>query len=165
MRPSLTCPLSAIRAATNNQEVSIPDLMNWIFDRMRKQDVVVTVKAFILVHELMRAGSIRVMNYLATVPYLFHQRDIHPLPAADGLHQTFSKVILAYSKYLEEKLTTFRDVKVDYTKMPLDVIRPRLQYTDFSGNLKVDISCLQRQLDTLLSAKVPNEGGKLERAR
>jgi hypothetical protein len=143
-----------IRAATSRHEVSMPDLMNWIFDRMRKQDVTVTIKAQILIHELLRNGSIRVMNYLSTVPYLFRQRDIHPLPSDSSHYQMFSRVIDSYSKYLEEKLGTFREVKIDYIRAPLDVIRSRLHYSASSEIWKFDVTCLQRQLDSLLNAKV-----------
>ena len=94
------------------------------------------------------------MNYLASVPYLFRQRDIHPLPSSSAHYQMFSRVIDSYSKYLEEKLTTFRDVKMDYNRAPLDVIRSRLQYSASSEIWKFDVICLQRQLDSLLNAKV-----------
>jgi hypothetical protein len=143
-----------ICAATSSTEVSIPDLMNWIFDRMRKQDVIVIMKSLALIHELTRSGNARAMNYLSTVPSLFSQRDIHPLPSNHSYFPVFSEVIARYYKYLEDKLLTFRDVKIDYVKASINDIKQRLHYTPTSETWKLDVICLQRQLDSLLTTKV-----------
>jgi hypothetical protein len=135
-----------IRSATFRHEVSIPDLMNWIFDRMRKQDVVITVKSLILIHDLMRNGSPRVMDYLSTVSYFFHQHDIHPLDSSGGNYNLFSKVI--------EKLDVFENVKLDYMKASASDISSRMQYTLSPEICKFNVRCLQNQLDSILYTKV-----------
>lgn len=64
------------------------------------------------------------------------------------------KNIHSYAIYLEEKVAVYRELKVDFAKVPIGEGGGRLRKLTVAKGLLREVNILQRQLDTLLNCKV-----------
>ncbi|EPZ35267.1 ANTH-domain-containing protein [Rozella allomycis CSF55] len=142
----------AILVATNSRSVAMADLFRLISDRLKENNWVIVFKALILVHHLSResAGD-RVLGYLATQPTVLNLQSFKDKTSSPaGVEQ--AKNIRVYAAYLEEKVFSFRDLKIDYCRDNGD-LTSTLRSMSIPAGLFKHVEILNRLVKALINCK------------
>ncbi|KAL7983231.1 hypothetical protein Chor_000107 [Crotalus horridus] len=100
---------------TNDMNVNIPQLADSLFERTTNSSWVVVFKSLITTHHLMVHGNERFTQYLASRNTLFNLSNFLDKSGLQGYDM--STFIRRYSRYLNEKAVSYRQVAFDFTKV------------------------------------------------
>uniref|UniRef100_A0A8C7AEB0 Phosphatidylinositol binding clathrin assembly protein n=1 Tax=Neovison vison TaxID=452646 RepID=A0A8C7AEB0_NEOVI len=100
---------------TNEMNVNIPQLADSLFERTTNSSWVVVFKSLITTHHLMVYGNERFIQYLASRNTLFNLSNFLDKSGLQGYDM--STFIRRYSRYLNEKAVSYRQVAFDFTKV------------------------------------------------
>ncbi|XP_029703836.1 phosphatidylinositol-binding clathrin assembly protein-like isoform X5 [Takifugu rubripes] len=131
---------------TNELNVSIPHLADTLLERTSSNSWIVVFKALITTHHLMMYGNERLMQYVASRNALFNLNNFLDKAALQGYKM--STFIRRYSRYLNEKATSYRTAAVDFTKMKRGA--DGVMRTMNTEKLIKTLPTIQNQLDALL---------------
>ncbi|XP_061575509.1 phosphatidylinositol binding clathrin assembly protein b isoform X2 [Cololabis saira] len=131
---------------TNEMNVNIPQLADSLFERTTNTSWVVVFKSLITTHHLMVYGNERFVQYLASRNTLFN--------LSNFLDKSYdmSTFIRRYSRYLNEKAVSYRQVAFDFTKVKRGV--DGVMRTMNTEKLLKTIPIIQNQMDALLDFNV-----------
>uniref|UniRef100_A0A3P8YWL1 Phosphatidylinositol-binding clathrin assembly protein n=1 Tax=Esox lucius TaxID=8010 RepID=A0A3P8YWL1_ESOLU len=133
---------------TNEMNVNIPQLADSLFERTTNTSWVVVFKSLITTHHLMVYGNERFVQYLASRNTLFNLSNFLDKSGLQGYDM--STFIRRYSRYLNEKAVSYRQVAFDFTKVKLCSPIPY----PLVLNLLKTIPIIQNQMDALLDFNV-----------
>ncbi|KAJ8378655.1 hypothetical protein AAFF_G00237790 [Aldrovandia affinis] len=135
---------------TNEMNVNIPQLADTLFERTTGTSWVVVFKSLITTHHLMVYGNERFVQYLASRNTLFNLSNFLDKSGLQGYDM--STFIRRYSRYLNEKAVSYRQVAFDFTKVKrgADGVM-RMMNTE---KLLKTIPIIQNQMDALLDFNV-----------
>ncbi|XP_053278741.1 phosphatidylinositol binding clathrin assembly protein b isoform X9 [Pleuronectes platessa] len=135
---------------TNEMNVNIPQLADSLFERTTNTSWVVVFKSLITTHHLMVYGNERFVQYLASRNTLFNLSNFLDKSGLQGYDM--STFIRRYSRYLNEKAVSYRQVAFDFTKVKRGVDGVmRMMNTE---KLLKTIPIIQNQMDALLDFNV-----------
>uniref|UniRef100_A0A671N7I5 Phosphatidylinositol-binding clathrin assembly protein n=1 Tax=Sinocyclocheilus anshuiensis TaxID=1608454 RepID=A0A671N7I5_9TELE len=135
---------------TNEMNVNIPQLADSLFERTTSTSWVVVFKSLITTHHLMVYGNERFIQYLASRNTLFNLSNFLDKSGLQGYDM--STFIRRYSRYLNEKAVSYRQVAFDFTKVKRGV--DGVMRTMNTEKLLKTIPIIQNQMDTLLDFNV-----------
>uniref|UniRef100_A0AAY4AFM2 Phosphatidylinositol-binding clathrin assembly protein n=1 Tax=Denticeps clupeoides TaxID=299321 RepID=A0AAY4AFM2_9TELE len=135
---------------TNEMNVNIPQLADSLFERTTNNSWVVVFKSLITTHHLMVYGNERFVQYLASRNTLFNLSNFLDKSALQGYDM--STFIRRYSRYLNEKAVSYRQVAFDFTKVKRGV--EGVMRTMNIEKLLKTIPIIQNQMDALLDFNV-----------
>ncbi|MBN3280704.1 PICAL protein, partial [Polyodon spathula] len=130
--------------------VNIPHLADTFFERTTNGSWVVVFKALIATHHLMVYGNERFIQYLASRNTLFNLSSFLDKSGLQGYDM--STFIRRYSRYLNEKAVSYRQVAFDFTKVKRGA--DGVMRTMNTEKLLKTIPIIQNQMDTLLDFNV-----------
>lgn len=142
--------LNYLIQCTNEMNVNIPQLADTLFERTASTSWVVVFKSLTTTHHLMVYGNERFIQYLASRNTLFNLSNFLDRSGLQGYDM--STFIRRYSRYLNEKAVSYRQVAFDFTKVkrgPDGVMR-----TMNTEKLLKTVSVIQTQMDVLLDFNV-----------
>ncbi|XP_022292164.2 phosphatidylinositol-binding clathrin assembly protein-like isoform X25 [Crassostrea virginica] len=140
---------------TNEPNVSIPQLADLLIERTQHQSWVMVFKALITTHNLMNYGNERFTQYLASNNCSFNLAQFIDKQGVQGYDM--STFIRRYSKYLNEKAVSYRQMAFDFCKVKRGKDDGLLRTMNAEKLLKT-LPALQKQLDSLLEFDcAPNE--------
>uniref|UniRef100_S4RRR9 Phosphatidylinositol-binding clathrin assembly protein n=1 Tax=Petromyzon marinus TaxID=7757 RepID=S4RRR9_PETMA len=146
--------LDYLTACTNEINVSIPQLADTLFERAVNSSWVVVFKALVTTHHLMCYGNERFIQYLASRNTLFNLANYVDKSGVQGYDM--STFIRRYSKYLNEKAYSYRQMAFDFTRIKRGV--EGVMRTMNTEKLLKTLPIVQSQLDALLDFEVtPND--------
>ncbi|NXU48936.1 PICAL protein, partial [Turnix velox] len=135
---------------TNEMNVNIPQLADSLFERTTNSSWVVVFKSLITTHHLMVYGNERFIQYLASRNTLFNLSNFLD---RSGLHgYEMSPFIRRYSRYLNEKAVSYRQVAFDFTKVKRGA--DGVMRTMSTEKLLKTVPIIQNQMDALLDFNV-----------
>ncbi|XP_030236791.1 phosphatidylinositol binding clathrin assembly protein b isoform X16 [Gadus morhua] len=135
---------------TNEMNVNIPQLADSLFERTTNTSWVVVFKSLITTQHLMVYGNERFVQYLASRNTLFNLSNFLDKSGLQGYDM--STFIRRYSRYLNEKAVSYRQVAFDFTKVKRGVDGVmRMMNTE---KLLKTIPIIQNQMDALLDFNV-----------
>ncbi|XP_041734406.1 phosphatidylinositol-binding clathrin assembly protein isoform X10 [Coregonus clupeaformis] len=140
---------------TNEMNVNIPQLADSLFERTTSTSWVVVFKSLIATHHLMVYGNERFVQYLASRNTLFNLSNFLDKSGLQGLSlpgYDMSTFIRRYSRYLNEKAVSYRQVAFDFTKVKRGV--DGVMRTMNTEKLLKTIPIIQNQMDALLDFNV-----------
>ncbi|XP_077467006.1 phosphatidylinositol binding clathrin assembly protein b isoform X12 [Stigmatopora argus] len=161
---------------TNEMNVNIPQLADSLFERTTNTSWVVVFKSLITTHHLMVYGNERFVQYLASRNTLFNLSNFLDKSGLQGNIITslvpviilthfvicdvnlfisgydMSTFIRRYSRYLNEKAVSYRQVAFDFTKVKRGV--DGVMRTMNTEKLLKTIPIIQNQMDALLDFNV-----------
>ncbi|XP_017163640.1 phosphatidylinositol binding clathrin assembly protein b isoform X9 [Poecilia reticulata] len=135
---------------TNEMNVNIPQLADSLFERTTNTSWVVVFKSLITTHHLMVYGNERFIQYLASRNTLFNLSNFLDKSGLQGYDM--STFIRRYSRYLNEKAVSYRQVAFDFTKVKRGV--DGIMRTMNTEKLLKTIPIIQNQMDALLDFNV-----------
>ncbi|XP_031646788.1 phosphatidylinositol binding clathrin assembly protein b isoform X22 [Oncorhynchus kisutch] len=135
---------------TNEMNVNIPQLADSLFERTTSTSWVVVFKSLIATHHLMVYGNERFVQYLASRNTLFNLSNFLDKSGLQGYDM--STFIRRYSRYLNEKAVSYRQVAFDFTKVKRGV--DGVMRTMNTEKLLKTIPIIQSQMDALLDFNV-----------
>ncbi|XP_051717140.1 phosphatidylinositol binding clathrin assembly protein b isoform X16 [Ctenopharyngodon idella] len=135
---------------TNEMNVNIPQLADSLFERTTNTSWVVVFKSLITTHHLMVYGNERFIQYLASRNTLFNLSNFLDKSGLQGYDM--STFIRRYSRYLNEKAVSYRQVAFDFTKVKRGV--DGVMRTMNTEKLLKTIPIIQNQMDALLDFNV-----------
>ncbi|KAM8854315.1 phosphatidylinositol binding clathrin assembly protein b isoform X15 [Synchiropus splendidus] len=135
---------------TNEMNVNIPQLADSLFERTTNTSWVVVFKSLITTHHLMVYGNERFVQYLASRNTLFNLSNFLDKSGLQGYDM--STFIRRYSRYLNEKAVSYRQVAFDFTKVKRGV--DGVMRTMNTEKLLKTIPIIQNQMDALLDFNV-----------
>ncbi|XP_062328470.1 phosphatidylinositol binding clathrin assembly protein b isoform X11 [Osmerus eperlanus] len=135
---------------TNEMNVSIPQLADSLFERTTNTSWVVVFKSLITTHHLMVYGNERFVQYLASRNTLFNLSNFLDKSGLQGYDM--STFIRRYSRYLNEKAVSYRQVAFDFTKVKRGV--DGVMRSMNTEKLLKTIPMIQNQMDALLDFNV-----------
>ncbi|XP_031729364.1 phosphatidylinositol binding clathrin assembly protein b isoform X14 [Anarrhichthys ocellatus] len=135
---------------TNEMNVNIPQLADSLFERTTSTSWVVVFKSLITTHHLMVYGNERFVQYLASRNTLFNLSNFLDKSGLQGYDM--STFIRRYSRYLNEKAVSYRQVAFDFTKVKRGV--DGVMRTMNTEKLLKTIPIIQNQMDALLDFNV-----------
>ncbi|KAI8810392.1 ANTH domain-containing protein [Cladochytrium replicatum] len=128
----------------------VNELLRVINYRIRESHWVVTFKALIIVHMLMREGDVyRVFQNLATSPGILNVAGLRD-KSSDPLGASQFRNIRLYAAYLEEKVVAYRETQKDFVHEKAEMVAKFRSIPIGSGLFK-DIKYLQQEIDALLN--------------
>uniref|UniRef100_A0A667XA58 Phosphatidylinositol binding clathrin assembly protein b n=1 Tax=Myripristis murdjan TaxID=586833 RepID=A0A667XA58_9TELE len=130
--------------------VNIPQLADSLFERTTNTSWVVVFKSLISTHHLMVYGNERFVQYLASRNTLFNLSNFLDKSGLQGYDM--STFIRRYSRYLNEKAVSYRQVAFDFTKVKRGV--DGVMRTMNTEKLLKTIPIIQNQMDALLDFNV-----------
>uniref|UniRef100_A0A674ED54 Phosphatidylinositol binding clathrin assembly protein b n=1 Tax=Salmo trutta TaxID=8032 RepID=A0A674ED54_SALTR len=130
--------------------VNIPQLADSLFERTTSTSWVVVFKSLIATHHLMVYGNERFVQYLASRNTLFNLSNFLDKSGLQGYDM--STFIRRYSRYLNEKAVSYRQVAFDFTKVKRGV--DGVMRTMNTEKLLKTIPIIQNQMDALLDFNV-----------
>uniref|UniRef100_H2SMH5 Phosphatidylinositol binding clathrin assembly protein b n=1 Tax=Takifugu rubripes TaxID=31033 RepID=H2SMH5_TAKRU len=130
--------------------VNIPQLADSLFERTTNTSWVVVFKSLITTHHLMVYGNERFVQYLASRNTLFNLSNFLDKSGLQGYDM--STFIRRYSRYLNEKAVSYRQVAFDFTKVKRGV--DGVMRTMNTEKLLKTIPIIQNQMDALLDFNV-----------
>ncbi|XP_078478843.1 phosphatidylinositol-binding clathrin assembly protein isoform X2 [Lampetra planeri] len=130
--------------------VNIPQLADSLFERTTNTSWVVVFKSLITTHHLMVYGNERFVQYLASRNTLFNLSNFLDKSGLQGYDM--STFIRRYSRYLNEKAVSYRQVAFDFTKVKRGV--DGVMRTMSTEKLLKTIPIIQNQMDALLDFNV-----------
>ncbi|KAJ8399035.1 hypothetical protein AAFF_G00417020 [Aldrovandia affinis] len=135
---------------TNEMNVNIPQLADTLFERTTSTSWVVVFKSLITTHHLMVYGNERFIQYLASRNTLFNLSNFLDKSGLQGYDM--STFIRRYSRYLNEKAVSYRQVAFDFTKVKRGA--DGVMRTMNTEKLLKTIPIIQNQMDALLDFNV-----------
>uniref|UniRef100_A0A4W6DB78 Phosphatidylinositol-binding clathrin assembly protein n=1 Tax=Lates calcarifer TaxID=8187 RepID=A0A4W6DB78_LATCA len=135
---------------TNEMNVNIPQLADTLFERTTNTSWVVVFKSLTATHHLMVYGNERFIQYLASRNTLFNLSNFLDKSGLQGYDM--STFIRRYSRYLNEKAVSYRQVAFDFTKVKRG--SDGLMRTMNTEKLLKTIPIIQSQMDVLLDFNV-----------
>ncbi|TRY90436.1 hypothetical protein DNTS_018928 [Danionella cerebrum] len=142
---------------TNEMNVNIPQLADSLFERTTNTSWVVVFKSLITTHHLMVYGNERFIQYLASRNTLFNLSNFLDKSGLQGYDM--STFIRRYSRYLNEKAVSYRQVAFDFTKVKRGV--DGVMRTMNTEKLLKTIPIIQNQMDALLDFNVSLNADKV----
>ncbi|XP_040005563.1 phosphatidylinositol binding clathrin assembly protein a isoform X6 [Xiphias gladius] len=130
--------------------VNIPQLADTLFERTTNTSWVVVFKSLTTTHHLMVYGNERFIQYLASRNTLFNLSNFLDKSGLQGYDM--STFIRRYSRYLNEKAVSYRQVAFDFTKVKRG--SDGLMRTMNTEKLLKTIPIIQNQMDVLLDFNV-----------
>ncbi|XP_050977169.1 phosphatidylinositol binding clathrin assembly protein a isoform X8 [Labeo rohita] len=130
--------------------VNIPQLADTLFERTTNTSWVVVFKSLITTHHLMVYGNERFVQYLASRNTLFNLSNFLDKSGLQGYDM--STFIRRYSRYLNEKAVSYRQVAFDFTKVKRGA--DGVMRTMNTEKLLKTIPIIQNQMDALLDFNV-----------
>ncbi|CAN9501499.1 unnamed protein product [Ophioblennius macclurei] len=135
---------------TNEMNVNIPQLADTLFERTTNTSWVVVFKSLAATHHLMVYGNERFIQYLASRNTLFNLSSFLDKSGLQGYDM--STFIRRYSRYLNEKAVSYRQVAFDFTKVKRG--SDGVMRTMNTEKLLKTIPIIQNQMDVLLDFNV-----------
>ncbi|XP_037605441.1 phosphatidylinositol binding clathrin assembly protein a isoform X12 [Sebastes umbrosus] len=135
---------------TNEMNVNIPQLADTLFERTANTSWVVVFKSLTATHNLMVYGNERFIQYLASRNTLFNLSNFLDKSGLQGYDM--STFIRRYSRYLNEKAVSYRQVAFDFTKVKRG--SDGVMRTVNTEKLLKTIPIIQNQMDVLLDFNV-----------
>lgn len=135
---------------TNEMNVNIPQLADSLFERTANSSWVVVFKSLITTHHLMVYGNERFIQYLASRNTLFNLSNFLDKSGLQGYDM--STFIRRYSRYLNEKAVSYRQVAFDFTKVKRGA--DGVMRTMNTEKLIKTVPIIQNQMDALLDFNV-----------
>ncbi|KAM7129793.1 phosphatidylinositol-binding clathrin assembly protein isoform 2-T2 [Ciconia maguari] len=135
---------------TNEMNVNIPQLADSLFERTTNSSWVVVFKSLITTHHLMVYGNERFIQYLASRNTLFNLSNFLDKSGLQGYDM--STFIRRYSRYLNEKAVSYRQVAFDFTKVKRGA--DGVMRTMSTEKLLKTVPIIQNQMDALLDFSV-----------
>ncbi|XP_057176468.1 phosphatidylinositol binding clathrin assembly protein a isoform X5 [Triplophysa rosa] len=135
---------------TNEMNVNIPQLADTLFERTTNTSWVVLFKTLITTHHIMVYGNERFVQYLASRNTLFNLSNFLDKSGLQGYDM--STFIRRYSRYLNEKAVSYRQVAFDFTKVKRGAVG--VMRTMNTEKLLKTIPIIQNQMDALLDFNV-----------
>lgn len=135
---------------TNEMNVNIPQLADTLFERTTNTSWVVVFKSLNTTHHLMVYGNERFIQYLASRNTLFNLSNFLDKSGLQGYDM--STFIRRYSRYLNEKAVSYRQVAFDFTKVKRG--SDGVMRTTNTEKLLKTIPVIQNQMDVLLDFNV-----------
>ncbi|XP_068455975.1 phosphatidylinositol binding clathrin assembly protein a isoform X12 [Clinocottus analis] len=135
---------------TNEMNVNIPQLADTLFERTANTSWVVVFKSLTATHHLMVYGNERFIQYLASRNTLFNLSNFLDKSGLQGYDM--STFIRRYSRYLNEKAVSYRQVAFDFTKVKRG--SDGVMRTMNTEKLLKTIPIIQNQMDVLLDFNV-----------
>ncbi|TNN53182.1 Phosphatidylinositol-binding clathrin assembly protein [Liparis tanakae] len=135
---------------TNEMNVNIPQLADTLFERTVSTSWVVVFKSLTATHHLMVYGNERFIQYLASRNTLFNLSNFLDKSGLQGYDM--STFIRRYSRYLNEKAVSYRQVAFDFTKVKRG--SDGVMRTMNTEKLIKTIPIIQNQMDVLLDFNV-----------
>uniref|UniRef100_A0A669DW78 Phosphatidylinositol-binding clathrin assembly protein n=1 Tax=Oreochromis niloticus TaxID=8128 RepID=A0A669DW78_ORENI len=142
--------LNYLIQCTNEMNVNIPQLADTLFERTTSTSWVVVFKSLTTTHHLMVYGNERFIQYLASRNTLFNLSNFLDKSGLQGYDM--STFIRRYSRYLNEKAVSYRQVAFDFTKVERG--SDGVMRTMNTEKLLKTISVIQNQMDALLDFNV-----------
>ncbi|XP_072572337.1 clathrin coat assembly protein AP180 isoform X5 [Paramormyrops kingsleyae] len=140
--------------ATNETNVNIPQMADTLFERATNASWVVVFKALVTTHHMMVLGNERFIQYLASRNTLFNLSNFLDKTGSHGYDM--STFIRRYSRYLNEKAFTYRQMAFDFGRVKKGA--DGVMRTMTTEKLLKGMPILQGQIDALLEFDVhPNE--------
>ncbi|XP_031427999.1 phosphatidylinositol binding clathrin assembly protein a isoform X3 [Clupea harengus] len=130
--------------------VNIPQLADTLFERTTSTSWVVVFKSLIATQQLMVYGNERFIQYLASRNTLFNLSNFLDKSGLQGYDM--STFIRRYSRYLNEKAVSYRQVAFDFTKVKRGA--DGVMRTMNTEKLLKTIPIIQNQMDALLDFNV-----------
>uniref|UniRef100_A0A2K6BJV4 Phosphatidylinositol binding clathrin assembly protein n=1 Tax=Macaca nemestrina TaxID=9545 RepID=A0A2K6BJV4_MACNE len=130
--------------------VNIPQLADSLFERTTNSSWVVVFKSLITTHHLMVYGNERFIQYLASRNTLFNLSNF--LDKSGLQEYDMSTFIRRYSRYLNEKAVSYRQVAFDFTKVKRGA--DGVMRTMNTEKLLKTVPIIQNQMDALLDFNV-----------
>lgn len=130
--------------------VNIPQLADSLFERTTNSSWVVVFKSLITTHHLMVYGNERFIQYLASRNTLFNLSNFLDKSGLQGYDM--STFIRRYSRYLNEKAVSYRQVAFDFTKVKRGA--DGVMRTMITEKLLKTVPIIQNQMDALLDFNV-----------
>nr|XP_014426614.1 phosphatidylinositol-binding clathrin assembly protein isoform X1 [Pelodiscus sinensis] len=130
--------------------VNIPQLADSLFERTTNSSWVVVFKSLITTHHLMVYGNERFIQYLASRNTLFNLSNFLDKSGLQGYDM--STFIKRYSRYLNEKAVSYRQVAFDFTKVKRGA--DGVMRTMNTEKLLKTVPIIQNQMDALLDFNV-----------
>ncbi|XP_069747017.1 phosphatidylinositol binding clathrin assembly protein a isoform X6 [Narcine bancroftii] len=135
---------------TNEMNVNIPQLADSLFERTMNSSWVVVFKSLITTHQMMVYGNERFIQYLASRNTLFNLNNFLDKSGLQGYDM--STFIRRYSRYLNEKAVSYRQVAFDFTKVKRGA--DGVMRTMSTEKLLKTMPLIQNQMDALLDFNV-----------
>ncbi|XP_047660622.1 phosphatidylinositol binding clathrin assembly protein a isoform X15 [Tachysurus fulvidraco] len=135
---------------TNEMNVNIPQLADTLFERTTSTSWVVVFKSLITTHQIMVYGNERFIQYLASRNTLFNLSNFLDKSGLQGYDM--STFIRRYSRYLNEKAVSYRQVAFDFTKVKRGA--DGIMRTMNTEKLLKTLPIVQNQMDSLLDFNV-----------
>uniref|UniRef100_A0A674PJC4 Phosphatidylinositol-binding clathrin assembly protein n=1 Tax=Takifugu rubripes TaxID=31033 RepID=A0A674PJC4_TAKRU len=135
---------------TNEMNVNIPQLADTLFERTANTSWVVVFKSLTATHNLMVYGNERFIQYLASRNTLFNLSNFLDKSGLQGYDM--STFIRRYSRYLNEKAVSYRQVAFDFTKVKRG--SDGVMRTMSTEKLLKTVPIIQNQMDVLLDFNV-----------
>ncbi|XP_072433826.1 phosphatidylinositol binding clathrin assembly protein a isoform X4 [Chiloscyllium punctatum] len=135
---------------TNEMNVNIPQLADSLFERTTNSSWVVVFKSLITTHQMMVYGNERFIQYLASRNTLFNLNNFLDKSGLQGYDM--STFIRRYSRYLNEKAVSYRQVAFDFTKVKRGA--DGVMRTMNTEKLLKTMPIIQNQMDALLDFNV-----------
>ncbi|CAG0896029.1 unnamed protein product [Cyprideis torosa] len=145
--------LGYLLACTNEPNVSIPQLADYLIERSQSSSWVVVFKALITTHHLMCYGNERFCQYLASSNCAF-QLSSFVDKVGGGPGYDMSPYIRRYAKYINEKAVSYRTVAFDFCKVKRGKEDGTMRAMNAEKLLKT-LPTLQAQMDALLEFDCP----------
>ncbi|ELK36132.1 Phosphatidylinositol-binding clathrin assembly protein [Myotis davidii] len=142
--------LANLIQCTNEMNVNIPQLADSLFERTTNSSWVVVFKSLITTHHLMVYGNERFIQYLASRNTLFNLSNFLDKSGLQGYDM--STFIRRYSRYLNEKAVSYRQVAFDFTKVKRGA--DGVMRTMNTEKLLKTVPIIQNQMDALLDFNV-----------
>ncbi|XP_026129504.1 phosphatidylinositol-binding clathrin assembly protein-like isoform X9 [Carassius auratus] len=142
--------LECLIHCTNEMNVNIPQLADTLFERTTNTSWVVVFKSLITTHHIMVYGNERFVQYLASRNTLFNLSNFLDKSGLQGYDM--STFIRRYSRYLNEKAVSYRQVAFDFTKVKRGA--DGVMRTMNTEKLLKTIPIIQNQMDALLDFNV-----------
>ncbi|XP_022241164.1 phosphatidylinositol-binding clathrin assembly protein-like isoform X2 [Limulus polyphemus] len=139
--------LDYLLQCTNEPNVSIPQMANFLIERTQHSSWVVVFKALVTVHHLMCYGNERFIQYFASSNCTFQLSNFIDKSGVQGYDM--STFIRRYAKYLNEKAVSYRSVAFDFCKVKRGKEDGTLRTMNAEMLLKT-VPAIQNQLDALL---------------
>uniref|UniRef100_A0A4W5S1U4 Phosphatidylinositol-binding clathrin assembly protein n=1 Tax=Hucho hucho TaxID=62062 RepID=A0A4W5S1U4_9TELE len=135
---------------TNEMNVNIPQLADTLFERTASTSWVVVFKSLTATHHTMVYGNERFIQYMASRNTLFNLSNFLDKSGLQGYDM--STFIRRYSRYLNEKAVSYRQVAFDFTKVKRGA--DGVMRTMNTEKLLKTVPIIQNQMDALLDFNV-----------
>ncbi|XP_076371714.1 phosphatidylinositol-binding clathrin assembly protein LAP-like [Tachypleus tridentatus] len=139
--------LDCLLQCTNEPNVSIPQMANFLIERTHHSSWVVVFKVLVTIHHLMCYGNERFLRFFASSNYTFQLGNFIDKSGAQGYEM--STFIRRYSKYLSQKAVAYRSVGFDFCKILRGKEDGKLRSMSTENVLKT-MPALQNQVNTLV---------------